>query len=104
MKCPVCGVWSEVLDTRAGAQDKIRRRRRCANSHVFPTLEIHATMVNPGAIKRAWHTITARRERWKRDQQIVADPRTAAEIGKSYSLTAKTVHSIRRRMKQKQRA
>ena len=34
MKCPVCGAWTVVLDSRQG-----RRRRECANLHRFVTQE-----------------------------------------------------------------
>lgn len=34
MKCPVCGTWTIVLDSRNG-----RRRRECANLHRFVTQE-----------------------------------------------------------------
>jgi transcriptional regulator NrdR family protein len=34
MKCPVCGVWTAVKETRG-----IRRRRECANEHKFTTEE-----------------------------------------------------------------
>lgn len=34
MKCPVCGTWTVVLETRGG-----RRRRECANLHKFTTQE-----------------------------------------------------------------
>ena len=34
MKCPFCGAWSDVLETRDG-----RRRRQCANGHRFTTEE-----------------------------------------------------------------
>ena len=35
MKCPYCGAWSDVKDSRQG-----RRRRECANGHRFTTQEI----------------------------------------------------------------
>jgi len=35
MKCPHCGAWSDVKDSRQG-----RRRRECANGHRFTTQEI----------------------------------------------------------------
>jgi transcriptional regulator NrdR family protein len=35
MKCPQCGAWSDVKDSRQG-----RRRRECANGHRFTTQEI----------------------------------------------------------------
>ena len=34
MKCPVCGTWTIVLETRNG-----RRRRECGNLHRFVTQE-----------------------------------------------------------------
>lgn len=34
MKCPVCGTWTNVLDSRNG-----RRKRECANLHRFITQE-----------------------------------------------------------------
>jgi transcriptional regulator NrdR family protein len=35
MKCPECGVWSVVKETRG-----TRRRRECANEHRFTTEEV----------------------------------------------------------------
>ena len=35
MKCPHCGVWTTVLETRG-----VRRRRECGNGHRFTTQEI----------------------------------------------------------------
>jgi hypothetical protein len=35
MKCPTCGTWTVVNETRGG-----RRRRECANEHKFSTEEI----------------------------------------------------------------
>lgn len=36
MKCPHCGVWTEVLRTV-----DVVRHRRCANNHRFTTEEVH---------------------------------------------------------------
>lgn len=38
MKCPTCGAWSLVLDTRT-KKEGMRRRRQCANGHRFATVE-----------------------------------------------------------------
>lgn len=38
MKCPLCGAWSVVRETRE-ADGKVRRRRECGNEHRFWTLE-----------------------------------------------------------------
>ncbi len=35
MKCPQCGAWTDVLETRSP-----RRRRECANGHRFTTIEL----------------------------------------------------------------
>jgi transcriptional regulator NrdR family protein len=39
MKCPRCGAWAEVLETRTRPDDTKRRRYECANLHRFTTLE-----------------------------------------------------------------
>jgi transcriptional regulator NrdR family protein len=40
MKCPRCGAWSDVMETRANEGGNVTRRRRvCANNHRFTTLE-----------------------------------------------------------------
>jgi transcriptional regulator NrdR family protein len=39
MKCPECGAWSTVLETRT-TPERYRRRRECANEHKFTTEEI----------------------------------------------------------------
>ena len=36
MKCPYCNAWSEVTETRQAF-----RRRRCANGHLFKTVEVY---------------------------------------------------------------
>ena len=38
MKCPICNVWTSVLDTR-NKRDVTVRRRKCANEHIFITEE-----------------------------------------------------------------
>jgi len=40
MKCPVCGAWSTVKETRESKQFGFRRRRECANEHRFTTQEV----------------------------------------------------------------
>jgi transcriptional regulator NrdR family protein len=35
MRCPQCGAWSLVLETRGP-----RRRRTCGNNHRYTTIEI----------------------------------------------------------------
>ena len=39
MKCPECGAWTVVKETRADENNSRRRRIECANMHRFTTLE-----------------------------------------------------------------
>jgi transcriptional regulator NrdR family protein len=39
MKCPECGAWTVVKETRADENNNRRRRIECANMHRFTTLE-----------------------------------------------------------------
>lgn len=39
MKCPECGTWTEILETRSHGENGKRRRYECANEHRFTTLE-----------------------------------------------------------------
>jgi transcriptional regulator NrdR family protein len=39
MKCPECGAWTVVKETRADENNARRRRIECANMHRFTTLE-----------------------------------------------------------------
>ena len=38
MKCPVCGAWTQVKDSRQSAEF-VRRSRVCGNEHRFTTEE-----------------------------------------------------------------
>jgi len=40
MKCPTCGVFTEVIDSRMRSDGTRRRRYMCANMHRFTTLEM----------------------------------------------------------------
>ena len=44
MKCPVCGTWTIVKETRTSTGNTRRRRLECANAHRFTTIE---TIVTP---------------------------------------------------------
>jgi transcriptional regulator NrdR family protein len=39
MKCPECGAWTVVKDSRVDHNNARRRRIECANMHRFTTLE-----------------------------------------------------------------
>ena len=40
MKCPECGAWTLIKETRESPTFGFRRRRECANYHKFTTQEI----------------------------------------------------------------
>lgn len=39
MKCPTCGAWSEIKETRQRSNGLLYRRRKCGNHHSFSTYE-----------------------------------------------------------------
>ena len=39
MRCPECGTWTIVKETRISTGNTRRRRLECANEHRFTTLE-----------------------------------------------------------------
>jgi transcriptional regulator NrdR family protein len=45
MKCPVCGTWALVKETRQRAENTKYRRYECANMHRFTTLETVAKVI-----------------------------------------------------------
>jgi transcriptional regulator NrdR family protein len=42
VKCPECGTWADVLETRRTPKGETRRRYECANGHRFTTYERYA--------------------------------------------------------------
>lgn len=51
MKCPFCGTWTDVAETRSAPDGKVRRARRCANGHSFATYESVANRARLLAIR-----------------------------------------------------
>lgn len=100
MKCPTCGAWSEVTETREAANGLTRRARRCANEHRFMTFE-----VLPQVIKAAGQNVAAtaraaqdRVARWRRDHAIARDLRPAAQVARDHGITEARVRQIRAAM------
>lgn len=40
MKCPVCGVWTLIKETRTRENNTKYRRYECGNIHRFTTVEV----------------------------------------------------------------
>jgi transcriptional regulator NrdR family protein len=95
MKCPVCGAWSEVLDTREGQNESVRRRRQCGNGHRFVTLEVHPTVLHMQAVEATGRAISKRRALWRRDQAIRADNRLQRIIAAEHGLSRHQVGKIK---------
>lgn len=47
MKCPRCGTWARVLETREKPENQTYRRYECANLHRFSTMESVKSAANP---------------------------------------------------------
>jgi hypothetical protein len=99
VKCPTCGIWSEVLDTRQRDQGhRIERRHLCANGHRFVTVQIHRPVYCSAKQRQAKFLATAndriglhvRNERL-RAMAAKGVPRRslAKQAGISYSLLCK---------------
>ena len=87
MKCPYCSTWSQVKETRG-----VRRRRICANQHLFTTIETLAGRKpkGPGATALS-----------DRDKQIVAqviEGRAPANVAASFNLSHNRVNRIVKRL------
>ena len=57
MKCPTCGAWSLVKDTRQ-LKGYTTRRRECANTHRFTTREFRWDVANKDAILKQLKRMT----------------------------------------------
>jgi len=53
MKCPACGAWSIIKETRTSPTFGYRRRRECANEHSFTTQELVVAQEAIDAERRA---------------------------------------------------
>ena len=49
MRCPHCGVWTRVTETRTRGDGTRRRTYECANLHKFNTVERVETAPHGGA-------------------------------------------------------
>lgn len=47
MKCPTCGAWVEVKESRARPNNTRYRRYECANLHRFVTHETVVRLIKP---------------------------------------------------------
>ena len=95
MKCPTCGAWSSVLDTREGPNETVKRRRQCANGHRFFTFEVLHAAIHQDAVKASARAIGRKRLLWRRDQAIRADTRLQRVIAVDYGLTRHQVGKIK---------
>lgn len=96
MKCPTCGAWSSVLDTRTGPHESLRRRRECGNGHRFATLEVFPEVLHHDARLANVRAVAVKRALWQRDQNIRSDPRPRAALAQEHGLTASQITRIKR--------
>jgi hypothetical protein len=96
MKCPTCGAWSNVLDTRQGPYESLRRRRECGNGHRFATLEVFPEVIHGDARIANVRAIAKKWALWQRDQNIRSDPRPRAVLAQAHGLTPSQITRIKR--------
>ncbi|WP_443083075.1 NrdR family transcriptional regulator [Variovorax sp. PBS-H4] len=100
MKCAVCGKPTRVLETRAGEHGTVQRRRECSNSnpHRFTTFEIEEPAFRNVAYRvgRYARARDARVELWRRDEEIIRDPRSSRQLAAVYGLHPGHIRRIRR--------
>lgn len=56
MKCPVCGAWTEVKETRKQDDNTKARRYECGNQHTFRTVETITKIIKPRANAKQNHS------------------------------------------------
>lgn len=52
MKCPICGVWVRVLETKVKEHNIRHRRYVCGNEHRFTTAETVVKIIKPRNAKQ----------------------------------------------------
>lgn len=102
MKCPKCGVWSSVLETRESTNYTTKRRRECANGHRFTTVELHSNVANNVGSKIAQYAVAManRIAQWKKELIIVAESRGYGKTratARKHGITPGRVRQIRRK-------
>jgi transcriptional regulator NrdR family protein len=61
MKCPVCGAWSLVKETRQSPTFGYTRRRECGNEHRFTTKEVVVAQEEIDEERRNHHATNQKR-------------------------------------------
>lgn len=96
MKCPICGAWSEVKETRPSLHETTRRARRCANGHAFPTYEVYPPTVRASKrdLMATAKKVRANAVRWARDAKIRASKAPVKFLAIKYNLTDMRIRQI----------
>lgn len=82
MKCPQCGAWTTVLETRQNKTNAtVRRRYECGNLHRFRTEEVVV--------------VDDVKEREAVRLEIGRAPGTTLSVAKQYNVSIKTVQRFR---------
>lgn len=77
MKCPQCGAWTEVRETRGAV-----RRRECANLHRFTTEEV---------VRESQESKDERRRR------VAEEPGSVAEVSRRLGIPESTIRDWRKK-------
>jgi transcriptional regulator NrdR family protein len=97
MKCPRCGSWSTVAETREAEHGTTRRRRVCANKHRFTSVELPLTAyrVVESKLLLTFRAISVRVALWKRNARMARDKRSAAAVAIVFGVHRATVNRAR---------
>ena len=85
MKCPECGAWSIIKETRTSPTFGYIRRRECGNKHRFTTQELIVAQVAIDADRRAHGEANYKRLESFREGRRQAPRRTAQTVAEKKS-------------------
>ena len=99
MKCPRCGVWTRVLETRAESNVVDRRTRVCGNEHRFRTYEVTTSVYIDGkrrvpALEKGVAARVARRTRDHEVKTLRKNGASKADIAKKVGISEATVRYV----------
>lgn len=98
MKCPLCGTWTSVKETRSETF-LVRRRRECANGHRAWTYEVLEAVYKDVASSAAYRNskIGGRLGKIKRNQDMLRmyeRVKNYSEVGRKFGVSNVTARTI----------
>lgn len=104
MKCPHCGAWTAVRETRqVDRGHTLRRTRECGNGHRFQTFEVLAPIYrrDPPTVRQTVVAAQVRALQWRRDSDMVRRVKagaTHAQVAAEFNVSRQAVTKAVRRV------